>query len=547
MYYNLEKTAEVLGLTTGDVNRLREQNKLRAFRDGSNWKFRKEEVEQYLTNQIKQRSQNNKQAEFKLLNESDEELPTMLADSSSFDSLIGDNADSFVMNPLEDDMTNDKNKSDSQSGLSLNKKQPDVELPDVNDNKAMSSDEATNDKNKSDSQSGVSLDKQPDIGLLNENDDEHPTMLADSHPMSSSGDKVPIDSYGRIPSQENQDDAASDMVLIDNNGFELKDENEFNLADDDNIIFETRSGSDELTLGSDSGIALLDEKPDSIFGKSNGSDVDLDADDDIVLGGSSGSNLNLASDSGISLLKNSDDSGFSLGNVENDSSDDIFELAPETAQASSVIALDDSADTDTATVLGTEEDFMLTPDSVSSQESDSESASQVIDLDNEELFTTSDSEATTYGMIPEQEPELISPVQEPLSDIVPSMPNDPFGMPSAPIDSLESENPFDDVPISNMDSANQFDSAPGTLNETIVDTGTVPITPGCSYAAGKGCAQEPNYSGMAICLGLVPCLILLLLSGIGAYELVRTIWSWDQPFGLTGTLLETIGGLFKII
>ena len=49
MYYNLAKTAELLGLNTGDVNRLREQGKLRAFKDGADWKFRKEEVEQYLT------------------------------------------------------------------------------------------------------------------------------------------------------------------------------------------------------------------------------------------------------------------------------------------------------------------------------------------------------------------------------------------------------------------------------------------------------------------------------------------------------------------
>ena len=34
MYYTLEKTAEILEMNPGDVNRLREQGKLRAFRDG---------------------------------------------------------------------------------------------------------------------------------------------------------------------------------------------------------------------------------------------------------------------------------------------------------------------------------------------------------------------------------------------------------------------------------------------------------------------------------------------------------------------------------
>lgn len=45
MYYNLQKAADVLGLSTGEVNRLREQGKLRAYKDGADWKFRKEEVD----------------------------------------------------------------------------------------------------------------------------------------------------------------------------------------------------------------------------------------------------------------------------------------------------------------------------------------------------------------------------------------------------------------------------------------------------------------------------------------------------------------------
>jgi len=55
-YYNLEKVAEVLNVPTAEVNRLREQNKLRGFRDGSNWKFRKEDVHSYLAESIKARS-----------------------------------------------------------------------------------------------------------------------------------------------------------------------------------------------------------------------------------------------------------------------------------------------------------------------------------------------------------------------------------------------------------------------------------------------------------------------------------------------------------
>ncbi|MDR0328763.1 MAG: hypothetical protein LBI05_10755 [Planctomycetaceae bacterium] len=57
-YYNLEKVAEVLSITLAEVNHLREQSKLRGFRDGSNWKFNKEDVHTYLAESIKARSGN---------------------------------------------------------------------------------------------------------------------------------------------------------------------------------------------------------------------------------------------------------------------------------------------------------------------------------------------------------------------------------------------------------------------------------------------------------------------------------------------------------
>ncbi|GHT38693.1 hypothetical protein FACS189427_12970 [Planctomycetales bacterium] len=98
-YYSLEKTAEVLGLPTAEVNRLREKSVLRAFRDGTSWKFRKSEVDDYLGETIKSRGKSSIDTDdaggdsgFDLLNSDndDEEAPTLLADSASFDSLMED-------------------------------------------------------------------------------------------------------------------------------------------------------------------------------------------------------------------------------------------------------------------------------------------------------------------------------------------------------------------------------------------------------------------------------------------------------------------------
>ena len=45
-YYDVKKAAETLGVSPAEVNRLREENRLRGFRDGANWKFKAEDVEQ---------------------------------------------------------------------------------------------------------------------------------------------------------------------------------------------------------------------------------------------------------------------------------------------------------------------------------------------------------------------------------------------------------------------------------------------------------------------------------------------------------------------
>ena len=45
-YLNLEQAAERLGMSVGDVNAMRERGELRAYRDGANWKFPAEAIEQ---------------------------------------------------------------------------------------------------------------------------------------------------------------------------------------------------------------------------------------------------------------------------------------------------------------------------------------------------------------------------------------------------------------------------------------------------------------------------------------------------------------------
>jgi excisionase family DNA binding protein len=46
-YYTVEKTAEVLGITPEEVRAMRERHELYGFRDGSNWKFKVEDIEKF--------------------------------------------------------------------------------------------------------------------------------------------------------------------------------------------------------------------------------------------------------------------------------------------------------------------------------------------------------------------------------------------------------------------------------------------------------------------------------------------------------------------
>ncbi|MCX7427443.1 MAG: helix-turn-helix domain-containing protein [Planctomycetia bacterium] len=45
-FYNIEKAAEVLGVTHAEINAMRERQQLHGYRDGADWKFKAEEVDQ---------------------------------------------------------------------------------------------------------------------------------------------------------------------------------------------------------------------------------------------------------------------------------------------------------------------------------------------------------------------------------------------------------------------------------------------------------------------------------------------------------------------
>lgn len=217
-------------------------------------------------------------------------------------------------------------------------------------------------------------------------------------------------------------------------------------------------------------------------------------DDNLVLGGSSkGSGLSLGGDSGISLVDPSD-SGFSLETPVNlGSSEESLELGEE-----DLLAVDGSAGPDSATMLKADDEFMLTPLEEVSDAGESESGSQVIALDTE-----GDEAATMVG-----------------AGAGASM--------AAMLDEDLSGQPALDMGVSPLAGSPVLGVQPGAAE-------------GAALMQPAAYSFEPPYSGWQIA-GLAVCVFLLMLCGMMMFDLLRNMWSWEEPFTLNSQLMDMILG-----
>ena len=246
-YYNLEKAAEILKLTPAEVNRLREQGEIQGFRDGSNWKFKKEGIDNYYITLTQKKGSSPfgmiGEEEDLLTSEDEQELPTMMADSASF-AQFGDGLLSLDQTPGIDSAS-DANLDD---GLTM--------FSDMGDSDGLSL-----------SDSPIPLEKEKKIeifGIMGENDTSGANGISDSG-LNLGGDSG-ISIIGG--SGSGVDLAGSDKIF----------------DDDDVVIGGSSSG---LNLGGDSGISLLDAAAESGFSlgaAAGGSDaiLELAPDDDIL-------------------------------------------------------------------------------------------------------------------------------------------------------------------------------------------------------------------------------------------------------------------------
>lgn len=231
-------------------------------------------------------------------------------------------------------------------------------------------------------------------------------------------------------------------------------------------------------------------KPEKV-GSGSGSAIDLNEaldDDNLVLGsGSSGSDITIGGDSGISLVDPSD-SGLSLEEPVNlvDAGEESLELGED-----DMVVFGSGAGSDAATELGPGEDFLLTPMEDKEAGEDAESGSQVIALDTEGEEAAGGA-AAGVAMLEED----FLPVEAPA-----------FG---------------------------------GAAVETAAPAAAQVITPQVALeGAGVAALPEAPYSVWNV-LSLTFCVIILALTGMMVFDLLRNMWSWGGTYNVNSSLMDMI-------
>ena len=300
-----------------------------------------------------------------------------------------------------------------------------------------------------------------DFDLLSLDDDaeETPTLLADQASFDSLASELP-DEDGMIST--------------------AKDDT-FSLEDDDLVM-----ADDDLTLSEDSDLAL---KPN----KASSSDVDLAVDDDLILEGGSSAQLDLAGDSGLSLLDMADDD---LQPTTAGGSDDMIEFDDILSLADD----DDLVVDNTSTIaIPVEDDFQLIPDAGGAMVDDSESASQVIALEEDNVFGGMDGSS---GFGSAETPFV------PVPNAAEPMPGSGFGSPAGGF---------------GAGAPGEFVSSGPAFNPTPT-------------------SMEPSYGPVSVVI-LFFLASVLALSGVMVLDLIIHIWSWGEPFVISSTLMDMLAGM----
>jgi excisionase family DNA binding protein len=372
----LEQAAKMLGLAPERVVEMISKKQIYGYRDGNSWKFKAQEIERVAD-----------ELGLELPNLSDEDDAFSLSDSSINDDLILDDSSSEDEDfELSDDLDSlapvaksakpapKKPVADDDSSVDLSDSS-DLILQDSGDDLKLEAKGKGKGKGKESAKSAVG--EEDDLLLFGDSSLE---LAAESSKKIKKPDSGVHDSDLLLSDDPSGSTGKLLKAMKDRVG-DSKDEislSEDELFDDDLKLGDSDSLEDSIDLGSDY------EDSDIVLD-------DSDSSSELVLE---------TNEKGISLSPN--DSGIQLADSLQLGGSDIDELElPD----DDMVSLNEAADADAATFLQ-EDDFNLTP--FEDKEADDASGSQVIALEDSDLFA-SDSESTLLNdKDMEAQPQLVS-------------------------------------------------------------------------------------------------------------------------------------------
>ena len=509
-FVKFEEAVEKLGITSERLNQLREGNELRAYRDGSSWKFRADEIERLVTEGI---PDSPPPSDISLIG-ADE-----LVDSSPLASL--DDLDDLEL-AVEDDFS-------IGSELELAEDQDDTVTAGGSDPQLSIHDEPVEANDPSDSillseeELGESLPAASTIiGSRKQNSPDADLELVTEDDLSLDGSDVAL--AGGASNVLNAGVAGSGVLdeLEKGSGatsaFEDLEELELDLAAESSLILSPGGVADaaepkggqfaQQQAPPDSDLKIeddleLDDGTDPVpeidldAGKSKAnagptSDLELATDeDDFVLATDGGSDITLDSgDSGINLSPS--DSGLALDDIplEIGGSAILDSLTLGGGNGESDLSLVGSdIKPAAAPKLQTDDSFRLTP--LNETDDDGDSSSQVIALDADLGDLGGAEEAGLLG-------------------------DDAFA-------EIEGD---DGVVLSD----DYGDGAPGEFEMA-------------AFAGAPAASRSQSEYSLMNIIGLASCFFLMMFAGVLSLDLVRNIWSWEDNLALNDSLLESIGGM----
>jgi hypothetical protein len=531
-FVNFEDALKKLGISAEQLNELRESNMLRAYRDGSSWKFRGDEIERMATEGVPDLPP---PSDISLVDPSElvdaeplpdfdlgddlglADLPELDLDSPStgepdesaidirmtdtdaisagselelagLEDTVTANASDISLDALEEpsDPTDSILLSEEELGESVTGSlstiigRKELDLPDAD--LELELDDVTDEEDTKLSYSSGASDvlstKVSGSGVLDEMED-----LSDAKKAFKDLEELEIDLAAESSLALNPADVADAKQKVEKL-LTSKPDSDLLLGDDVEVGDENNMGSTDVPL-EDLGKLEVAESDDA------DAELELAGDDDLILADAGGSDITLDSgDSGINLISPSD-SGLALDDIPLDvggsailsslsleGSDPEFSLLGSDVGAGAVGA--------STSGLQTDDDFQLTPLSEGGLD-DGDSSSQVIALD-----------ADLGGF--EGGAGLLED-----------------GFPAEPDEGV-------------------------VLTE---EFGEAPVDMGMAYA-GAGPVMVPvgegiRFDGITMAF-LTICTLFLILGGLMALDMLRNVWSWNDNLAINSSLMDAILG-----